>query len=231
MIYADVGNELKKLFFPPLWAARIPMTTPMMLLDSSSFKIKKWKDDEYLKALGKLVSGAKPKTILEIGVRMGDGSEQMIKSAGGKGRYFGFDLFEEPYRPTFLDKTIQAISDRMHKSSVGVKETKPTTRAMIKKKLEGLGWEINMFAGDTKRTLPENVPNFPPIDFIYIDGGHDYKTAKADWVNVQRLMHPKTTVAIDDYHNILDVRRVVDEIGGNYRKEIIEGRFGVVRRK
>lgn len=231
MIYADVGNELKKLFFPPLWTARVPITTPIMLLDATKFKIKKWRDEEYLKTLERMVSETKPKTILEIGVRMGDGSEQMIRSAGGKGRYFGFDLFEEPYRPTFLDRTIQAIADRTHRSTHGIKETKPTTRGMIKKRLEKLGWEINLFEGDTKRTLPQNAPNFPPMDFIYIDGGHDYKTTKSDWVNVQGLVHQKTTVVFDDYHNILDVRRVVDEIKGNYSKEIVQGRFGMVRRR
>lgn len=47
----------------------------------------------------------------------------------------------------------------------------------------------------------ETVPIFQPMykyDVIFIDGGHDYATARSDILNCKRLAHSETLVLMDD---------------------------------
>jgi len=52
-----------------------------------------------------------------------------------------------------------------------------------------------LIIGDSKTTVPEYKGTF---DVIFIDGGHDYNTAKSDLENCFRLSHENTIVIIDD---------------------------------
>lgn len=84
---------------------------------------------------------------------------------------------------------------------------------------------IHFYIGDTRKTLPLVVGELPLMDFIFIDGGHDYDVVKSDWGNVKRLVHLKTVVFFHDY-NLEGVKKVVDEIDGKFSVEIIKPRVG-----
>jgi predicted O-methyltransferase YrrM len=58
----------------------------------------------------------------------------------------------------------------------------------------------NLILGDSKTTIPNYVENNKTIKFdvIFIDGGHDYETAKADMENCLHLAHKDTIVILDD---------------------------------
>lgn len=57
-----------------------------------------------------------------------------------------------------------------------------------------------LILGDSKKTLPEYIKNNPDLvfDLIFIDGGHDYITAKSDLMNCKKLSHKDTIVILDD---------------------------------
>jgi Methyltransferase domain len=54
--------------------------------------------------------------------------------------------------------------------------------------------------GDSKETVPQFAQQNPAtrFDLVFVDGGHEYETAKADLVNLRLLCHERTVVVMDD---------------------------------
>jgi glycosyltransferase involved in cell wall biosynthesis len=50
------------------------------------------------------------------------------------------------------------------------------------------------------------------LDFLFIDGGHDYETVKADYQNYSPLVRPGGVIAFHDIQGIADVNRFWNEI-------------------
>ena len=54
-----------------------------------------------------------------------------------------------------------------------------------------------LILGDSKNTIPQYHTK-ELFDVIFVDGGHDYDTAKADLLNCKRFAHQKTLLLMDD---------------------------------
>jgi hypothetical protein len=159
--------------------------------------------------LRKLVALVKPKRILEIGVCHGDGAICMIREARKHNEdveYYGVDCFEDGFS---------------HESNPKVEITK---MGKVEKRLSKLEIPIHLFRGDSTKVLPKIIPTLPPMDFIYIDGGHSYKTCKSDWENSRKLMHEGSVVVFGDYNCYDGVTKVVDEIkeSGDYKLQFFD---------
>ncbi len=148
---------------------------------------------------------------MEIGVFHGVTAEQIIKAAMSNFRadeieYYGFDLFS--MSPDY-------------EGHFGV----PSTSEEVVKKLRKTGAKIRLFKGNTREILSRVVGNLPKMDFIFIDGGHSYKTMKSDWENSKRLMHSRTIVILDNV-NHPGVRKVLGEINKlDFVIEILSGYY------
>lgn len=152
--------------------------------------------------------------ILEIGTWNGQHAEQMIRRAlrhwpAEQIEYYGFDLFEE------IDEAKIAVEI----------SKKPPPRAVVEKQLRATGARIELIQGDTIESLPEALKHLPPMDLIFIDGGHSYETVSSDWHYCQHLMHAGTVVFLDDYWSRPDagIDRVVAAIDRErYEVEVLD---------
>jgi predicted O-methyltransferase YrrM len=57
-----------------------------------------------------------------------------------------------------------------------------------------------LVCGDSRQTVPQFARSNPTLrfDMVFIDGGHDYHTAKSDLLNMALLSSPATAVIMDD---------------------------------
>lgn len=130
--------------------------------------------------------------ILEIGTGTGATALYMILAAQSVGdpnrvEYWGFDLFEQfdplAFAPgeTKLPKPSAEVERMLHRTT-------------------GIGRDrLHLVIGDTRNTLCEWVANMPPMDVIFIDGGHSERIVREDWNWCQHLMHAGTRCFFDDY--------------------------------
>lgn len=77
---------------------------------------------------------------------------------------------------------------------IGLHDYVRQAKAYINDKYPG---RHTLHIGDSTKIIPEYKPD-APFDVIYIDGGHDYPTAQADFENCRRLAHADTLVIMDD---------------------------------
>jgi predicted O-methyltransferase YrrM len=164
-----------------------------------------------LRTLERLIRDSKPQIIVEIGVWRGDTAIRMIQAADQGVRYWGFDLFSQQMTDEIMDREVSL---------------RPLSLEGVRGRLQGLGAEVNLVAGDSTLTLPRT--ELPPVDFAFIDGGHSYETVSADWQNIRPRLAPGAVVVFDDYTSLLaaeregyGVRRLVDELRGAYRIELL----------
>ena len=157
---------------------------------------------------------SKPKKIMEIGVYNGRRAKEMIQAASIFNNdiyYYGFDLFEEFYELN------NVLKNELSK--------KPDTKIQIKKKLSNLA-TVNLYKGDTKKTLQEfiKLEIFP--DFFFIDGGHSVKTIENDWNYVSIIQKKNKVVIFDDFYD--SENNFIKKFGcNNIIKKINEKRYFV----
>lgn len=127
--------------------------------------------------------------MLEVGTWNGDTAARLIRTAREQAprdaiAYHGFDLFDE-----FEDAHLETELSK-----------RPPSMAFVEAKLRRFGVQVELYRGDTRETLPAIVPDLPPMDLIFIDGGHSLETVRSDWENIQPVMGPATVVVLDDYY-------------------------------
>lgn len=128
-------------------------------------------------------------TIVDIGTYQGIHARHLIQTGrifhrASRIRYFGFDLFET-----------QTKEQRERESS-----PEAPCRAEVEARLQKLGVNVRLYAGNTRDTLPAAATAIGKADLVVIDGGHSFDTVESDWNNVRGLMHERTVVVFDDYY-------------------------------
>ncbi|HEY4990221.1 MAG TPA: class I SAM-dependent methyltransferase [Opitutaceae bacterium] len=78
------------------------------------------------------------------------------------------------------------------------------------------GVELTVLNADSTR--PETFARVrglvPSVDFLFIDGGHDYATVRSDAIRYSSLVRPGGLVALHDVQGIPDVARFWNEVKG-----------------
>ena len=86
---------------------------------------------------------------------------------------------------------------------------------------------INLYKGYSKNVLSQiDLKN---IDFVFVDGGHSYKTVKEDLKILTSNLKKNSIIICDDYDiSHYGVKKAVDEIKGNYEFKDF-GRFSYLK--
>ena len=108
-----------------------------------------------------------------------------------------------------------------------IKKQNPYSLIAVEDLLSKFKKNIKIIQGDTNKILHDiNLKN---IDFIFIDGGHDYKTVKNDLEQSFKIISKNGTILCDDWNlsQALGVREAIKDFSKeqNINFEIVHERF------
>jgi hypothetical protein len=136
------------------------------------------------------------RTILEIGVHRGRRSVGFIRSClktypPSEVHFFGIDLFDlyESAPPSVDLAAEHALTKR------------PLPQAAIRERLIALlpSSNIHLYAGPSQEVFAAHWREMPPMDFVFIDGGHSLETIQSDFEFASRLLSKEGYIFLDDY--------------------------------
>ena len=184
-----------------------------------------------------LVSRFKPKNFLEIGVLEGVTSRNICELLNiinkGNFNFIGIDLFGDDIKSNNV-KEFTPISYKINNPFKWIYfklilRMSPNSKECVEYLLKKFRKSVKIFKGYSKDIL--KIIDLKEIDFVFLDGGHSYKTVKDD-LNLLTFHLKKDTIIICDDYNIehYGVKKAVDEIKANHLFEDL-GRFAFLRIK
>ena len=180
----------------------------------------------------KEIEKKKPKFFLEIGVFHGvtarNVCELLSKIHNDDFKYIGLDLFKKNYENkseiipnTNFSNPFKQIYFKY------IKRQDPYSLEAVEDLLSKFQENITLLKGNSNEIL-KNI-ELEKVDFVFIDGGHEYNTVKNDLVHSHRLIKNKGTILCDDLNlsQALGVRQAIEEFSNENKieYEIILGRF------
>jgi len=181
----------------------------------------------------------KPRHFLEIGVFHGvtarNVCELLFKIHKNDFKYIGLDLFEksdenknEVIPNTNFNNPLKKIYFKL------IKRQDPYSVEAVNDLLKKFKDNVHLIKGNSNKILKSI--EMTKIDFVFLDGGHEYETVKSDLYNCIKVVEKNGTILCDDYNlgNALGVRKAIDEFvqDNNLNCEIIcEGRFAKIEKK
>ena len=190
----------------------------------------------------KRISYHKPKNFLEIGVFCGVTAKNtcdfLNKINGNNFTYIGVDLFggdknssTDEIEPKFLlNQNFSNPLKNIYYNLI-LKENLNSIKS-VKKFLKKYNNNIKLIAGDTNSVLKEiDLKN---IDFVFLDGGHSYRTVYSDLSNLYEHMKDKKKIILcDDYGSesyISEVEKAINDFTNKYnlKLNLIENRFAEI---
>jgi hypothetical protein len=199
----------------------------------SSFK----KDTKNGLYLLKLINEFRPKNFLEIGVLEGVTSrnvcEQLNQINNGNFNFFGIDLFGDDLTQN-NNKEFTPISYKINNPLKWlyfkiILRMDPNSKECVKYLLRKFKNNVKIFQGYSKNILSKI--DLKVIDFVFLDGGHRYKTVKDDLDVLTSNLKKNSIIICDDYNiNHYGVKKAVDEIKNNFIFKDL-GRFAFLKIK
>ena len=179
-----------------------------------------------------IIQKKNPKTFLEIGIFHGvtarNVCELMFKNHGDNFNYIGIDIFDNSNaydKEVVPSKTFNNPFKTFYFRYI--KKQNPYSLIAVEDLLSKFKKNIKIIQGDTNKILHEiNLKN---IDFIFIDGGHDYKTVKNDLEQSFKIISKNGTILCDDWNlsQALGVREAIKDFSKeqNINFKIVHERF------
>ena len=179
-----------------------------------------------------IIQNKNPKSFLEIGVFHGvtarNVCELMFKNHGDDFNYTGIDIFDDSN-----NYKNEVVPSKTFKNPIKtfyfkyIKKQNPYSLIAVEDLLSKFKKNIKLIEGDTNKIF-HNI-NLKNIDFIFIDGGHDYKTVKNDLEQSYKIINKTGTILCDDWNlsQALGVREAIKDFSKerNVNFEIVHERF------
>ena len=185
-----------------------------------------------------LIKEKKPKTFLEVGVFHGvtarNVCELLHEVHDGDFKYIGLDLFEKS------DENKSEIIPNVNFSNPlknfyfkFIKRQNPYSVEAVEDLLKNLK-NVYLIKGNSNKIMKKI--EMSKIDYVFLDGGHDYETVINDLNNCVQVLNNSGTVLCDDYNLSYapGVKKAVDEFVKqyNFKCEILRNnRFAKIEKK
>jgi hypothetical protein len=144
-----------------------------------------------------------PKTFLEIGVFHGVTArnicELIFKSHGNNFKYIGLDLFEEndENKNEIIPNTTFSSNPVKQFYYKYIKRQNPYSLEAVEELLAKFKNNIHLIKGNSNKVLKKI--DMSKIDYVFLDGGHEYNTVLNDLNCCMDVINNYGTVLCDDY--------------------------------
>ena len=185
------------------------------------------------------IKKSKPKFFLEVGVFHGvtarNVCELLFKIHKDDFKYIGLDLFEkndenksEIIPNTNFSNPFKQIYFKY------IKRQDPYTIEAVKDLLSNFKNNVHLIKGNSNTVLKKI--DMTKINYVFLDGGHDYETVKSDLDSCTEVVDNGGTILCDDYNLSYapGVKKAIDEYVNkkNFRCKILRGsRFAKIEKK
>ena len=186
----------------------------------------------------KEVDKKKPRIFLEIGVFHGVTArnicELLYKTHKNDFKYIGLDLFaenEENKNEVIPNNTFNNPLKRIYFKYI--KKQNPYSIEAVKDLLKKFEKNVHLIQGNSNKVLKKI--DMGKIDYVFLDGGHEYNTVKNDLDNCIEVLKKGGTVLCDDYNlgSAPGVKKAIDEfvLKNQLNIEILcENRFAKIQK-
>ena len=180
----------------------------------------------------------KPKIFLEIGVFHGVTArnicELLYRTHKNDFKYIGLDLFvenEENKNEVIPNNTFNNPLKKIYFKYI--KKQNPYSLEAVRDLLKKFEKNVHLIQGNSNKVL--NKMDMSKIDYVFLDGGHEYNTVKNDLDNCIEVIKKGGTVLCDDYNlgSAPGVKRAIDEfvLKNQLNIEILcENRFAKIQK-
>ncbi len=180
-----------------------------------------------------------PKIFLEVGVFHGvtarNVCELLSKIHDNDFKYIGLDLFEknEENKSEIIPNT--NFSNPLKKIYFRyIRRQDPYSIEAVEELLKKFKHNVQLIKGNSNSVLKEI--DMSKVEYVFLDGGHDYKTVKNDLDCCRKVINNNGTILCDDYNLSYapGVKKAIDEYvkDNNYGCEILRNsRFAKIEKK
>tara|TARA_B100000965_G_scaffold281952_1_gene239795 strand:+ start:243 stop:863 length:621 start_codon:yes stop_codon:yes gene_type:complete len=177
------------------------------------------------------VQKTNPKSFFEIGIFHGVTARNicdlMYKNHKSDFQYIGIDLFDQSVNSNEIAPNFKFNNPLKNFYFKYIKRQNPYSALAVQDLLKKYKENIEIITGNTNETLKKlNLTN---IDYIFIDGGHDFETVKNDLFFCKKFIRKDGCILCDDYDlsQAPGVKKAIDEFVSNNRCKfsIIANRF------
>ena len=185
------------------------------------------------------ISIKRPKAFLEIGVFHGvtarNVCELLKRLHGNEFKYVGLDLFEENnHNKDEIIPNTKFSNPFKYIYFNFFKKLNPYSLEAVEDLLKKFKNNVSLIKGNSNVVLKKI--DMSKIDFVFLDGGHDYQTVKNDLNCSKKTITNGGTVLCDDYDLSYapGVKRAIDEfiLQNEFNCSIIcNGRFAKIEKK